>query len=52
MAEVTSGKLTTIVLNSVEASALADLLEINSNPGRGWKDLDDLANAMIGVDYD
>jgi hypothetical protein len=48
MATVTSGNdLTVIVLSNVEASALADLLYANNESS-----LEDLTNAMIGVDYE
>jgi hypothetical protein len=53
MAEVTSsikGELTVIVLNNAEASALADLLEV-SDPEDN-RVLEDLTNAMIGIDYE
>lgn len=48
MALVTSAAdITIIILNNIEASALTDLLEINSNPGRGWKDLNELTASML-----
>jgi hypothetical protein len=53
MAEVTSsieGELTVIVLNNVEAMALADLLE-TSDPDDNIE-LDELTNAMIGATYE
>ena len=48
MAEVTSGRVTVIILNSAEASALADLLSVT------WADnktLDELTSTMIGMNY-
>ena len=50
MATVTSGALTVIVLNDVEAMALADLLE-TSDPDDNIE-LDELTNAMIGITYE
>lgn len=48
MALVTSAAdITVIILNNIEASALTDLLEINSNPGRGWKALNELTASML-----
>ena len=62
MAEVTSGMVTVIVLNNVEASALADLLECSAGDSHWVMEhlmpriknhpLDDLTNAMIGMDYE
>jgi hypothetical protein len=49
VAEVTSGELTVIVLDSVEAKALAHIFEYY---GRLMPELDELANTMIGVDYE
>jgi hypothetical protein len=50
MALVTSATdITVIILDNKEANALADLLSVT------WADnktLDELANAMIGVDYE
>jgi len=49
MATVTSGALTVIVLDNVEASALADLLYAEAH---NESSLEELTNAMIGVDYE
>jgi hypothetical protein len=49
MATVTSGALTVIVLDNVEASALSDLLY---EMGHNESSLEELTNAMIGVDYE
>jgi len=48
MAEVTSGKdMTVIVLDSEEANALAHIFETY---GRLMPELDELANAMLGLE--
>ena len=52
MAEVTSGELTVIVLNNVEASALADLLAEHPTLTEDYILLDELASTMMGIDYE
>ena len=50
MAIVTSDDdLTVIILNGVEASALADLLEVSDSEDNSA--LNELTNAMIGEDF-
>ena len=48
MAEVTSGRMTVICLDSEEAMALADLLEV-ADPEDN-RVLDELTNAMLGLE--
>jgi hypothetical protein len=52
MAEVTSGMVTVIVLNNVEANALAEALRFCAVDGDLPNELDELTNAMTGVDYE
>jgi len=49
MAEVTSGELTVIVLNSVEAEALADVLARHPTLSEDYPELEELAESLLGV---
>lgn len=52
MAEVTSGKLTAVILSSGEAEALGDLLHQHETLNEDFPVLDDLANALAGHSID
>ena len=52
MAEVTSGKLTAVILSSDEAEALGDLLHQHETLNEDFPVLDDLANALAGHSID
>ena len=52
MAEVTSGKLTAVILSSGEAEALGDLLVASDPEDIRLGGLDDLANALAGHSID
>jgi hypothetical protein len=52
MAEVTSGKLTAVILSSGEAEALGDLLVASDPDDIRLGGLDDLANALAGHSID
>ena len=52
MAEVTSGKLTAVILSSGEAEALGDLMHQHETLNEDFPVLDDLANALAGHSID
>ena len=52
MAEVTSGKLTAVILSSGEAEALGDVLHQHETLNEDFPVLDDLANALAGHSID
>ena len=52
MAEVTSGRLTAVILSSGEAEALGDLMHQHETLNEDFPVLDDLANALAGHSID